>query len=45
MDQVLKEFLERLYFPKHIASTIPKKELAMALPFLEKFSMSFSTRL
>ena len=40
IDQCIKKFLDKLYVPKQILPTIPKKELLVVLPFLGKFSLS-----
>ena len=40
IDQCIKKFLEKLYFPKQIIPTGHKKELLIVPPFLGKFSMN-----
>ena len=40
IDQCIKKFFDKLYVPKQILPTIPKKELLVVLPFLGKFSLS-----
>ena len=40
IDQCIKKFLDKLYVPKQIVLTVPKKELLVFLPFLETFSLN-----
>ena len=37
MDQCIKKFLDKLYFPKQIVPIVPKKELLVLLPYLGIF--------
>ena len=37
MDQCIKKFLDKLYFPKQIVPIVPKKELLVVLPYLGIF--------
>ena len=39
------QFLEKLYIPKQIVLTVPKKELLVVLPFLGTFSLNLRKRL
>ena len=34
MDQCIKKFLDKLYFPEQIVPIVPKKELLVVLPYL-----------
>ena len=45
IDQCIKKFLDKLYVPKQIVLTVPKKELLVALPFLGTFSLNLRKRL
>ena len=45
IDQCLKKFLDKLYIPKQIVPTVPKRELLVVLPFLGKFSLNLRKRL
>ena len=45
IDQCIKEFLDKLYVPKQIVPTVPKRELLVVLPFLGKFSLNLRKRL
>ena len=45
IDQYIKKFLNKLYIPKQIVPTIPKKELLVVLPYLGRFSLSLRKRL
>ena len=40
MDQCVKKFLDKLYVPKQIVPTVPKKELLVFLPYLGAFSLN-----
>ena len=40
IDQCIKKFLDKLYVPKQIVPTVPKRELLIVLPLLGKFSMT-----
>ena len=44
-DQCIKKFLEKLYVPKQIVLTAPKKELPVVLPYLETISLNLRKRL
>ena len=41
IDQCIKKFLDKLYVPKQIVPTAPKKELLIVLPFFGKCSLNF----
>ena len=45
INQCIKKFLDKLYVPKQIVLTVPKKELLVALPFLGAFSLNWRKRL
>ena len=45
IDQCIKKFLEKLYVPKQIVPTVPKRELLVFLPFLGKFSLNLRKNL
>ena len=45
IDQCIKKFLDKLYVPKQIVSTVPKKELLVVLPYLGTFSLNLRKRL
>ena len=40
IDQCIKKFLDKLYVPKQIVLTVPKRELLVVLPFLGTFSLN-----
>ena len=40
IDQCIKKFLEKLYVPKQIVLTAPKKELPIVLPYLGTISLN-----
>ena len=40
IDQCIKKFLDKLYIPKQIVQTVPKRELLIVPPYLGKFSMN-----
>ena len=40
IDQCIKKFLDKLYVPKQIVPTVPKKGLIVVLPILGKFSLN-----
>ena len=40
IDQCIKKFLNKLYVPKQIVLTIPKKEFVVVPPFLGTFSLN-----
>ena len=41
IDQYIKKFLEKLYVPKQIVPTVPKKEFLVVFPYLGTFSLNF----
>ena len=45
IDQCIKKFLDKLYVPKQIVSTVPKRDLLVVLPFLGTFSLNLRKRL
>ena len=45
MDQCVKKFLDKLYVPKQIVPTVPKKELLVVLPYVGIFSLNLRKRL
>ena len=45
IDQCVKKFLDKLYFPKQIVPTVPKRELLVVLPNLGIFSLNLRKRL
>ena len=45
IDQCVKKFLDKLYFPKQIVPTVPKGELLVVLPYLGTFSLNLRKRL
>ena len=45
IDQCIKKFLDKLYVPKQIVLTVPKRELLVVLPFLGTFSLNLRKRL
>ena len=45
MDQCVKKFLDKLYVPKQIVPTVPKKELLVVLPYVGTFSLNLRKRL
>ena len=40
IDQCIRKFFDRLYVPKQIVPTVPKKELLAVLSYLGKFSLN-----
>ena len=44
IEQCIRIFLQKLYVPKRIVLTVPKKELLLVLPFLGKFSSNLKHR-
>ena len=40
IDQCIKKFFDKLYVPKQIVPTVPKKELLVVLPYLGTFSLN-----
>ena len=45
IDQCIKKSLDKLYVPKHIVPTVPKKELLVVLPYLGTFHLNLRKRL
>ena len=45
VDKCIKEFLNKILALKPIVSTIPKKDLVIALPYLGKLSLHIHTRI
>ena len=45
IDQCIKKFLEKLYVPKQIVLTVPKREFLVVLPFLGTFSLNLRKHL
>ena len=45
VDKSIKEFLEKILAPKPVVSTVPKKNLVIALPYLGKLSLQMHTRI
>ena len=45
IDQSIKKFFDKLYIPKQIVPTVPKKELLVVFPYLGKFSLNLRKRL
>ena len=45
IDQCIKKFFDKLYVPKQIVRTVPKKELLVVLPYLRTFSLNLRKRL
>ena len=45
IDQCIKKFLDKLYVPKQIVPTVPKRELVVVLPYLGTFSLNLRKRL
>ena len=45
IDQCIKKFLDKLYVPKQIVLTVPKKELLLVLLLLGTFSLNLRKRL
>ena len=45
VDQCIKKFLDKLYVPKQIVSTVSKRELLVVIPFLGTFSLNLRKRL
>ena len=41
IDQCIKKFLDKLYVPKHIVPTVPKKLLLVFLPYLATIFFEF----
>ena len=45
IDHCVKTFLNRIYVPKSILTTVPKKDILIFLPFLVQFSLNLRSRL
>ena len=45
IDQCIKKFLDKLYIPKRVVSTVPKKELLVVHPYLGAFSLNLRKQL
>ena len=45
IDKCIKEFLSKILTPKPVVSTVPKKDLIIALPYLGKLSLQVRTRI
>ena len=45
IDQCVKTFLNKIYVPKRILITVPKKDVLIILPFLGQFSLNLRSRL
>ena len=45
IDQCIKKLFDKLYVPKHIVPTVPKKELLVVLAYLGTFSLNLRKRL
>ena len=45
IDICIKSFLDKLYVPKRVLHTVPKKELLIILPYLGKHSINIKSRL
>ena len=45
IDRCIKKFLGKLYVPKQIVPTAPKKELLVVLPYFGAFSLNLRKRL
>ena len=45
VDKCIKEFLDKILAPKPVVSTVPKKNLVIALPYLGKLSHQIRTRI
>ena len=43
IDQCIRNVLDKLYIPKQTVTTVHKKDLLIALPFLGKYSVNFRT--
>ena len=44
IDQCIKKFLDKLFVPKQILPTVPKKELLVVLPYLGTFCLDLRNR-
>ena len=45
VDKCIKEFLDKMLAPKPEVSTVPKKNLVIALPYSDKLSLQIRTRI
>ena len=45
VDKRIKEFLDKILAPKLVVSTVPNKNLIIALPYLSKLSLQIRTRI
>ena len=45
IDQCVKTFFNKIYLPKRILITVPKKDVLIVLPFLGQFSLNLRSRL
>ena len=45
VDKCIKEFLDKTLAPKPVVSTVPKKNLVIALPYLGKLPLQIRTRI
>ena len=45
IDQCVKTFLNKIYVPKKILVTVPKKDVLIVLPFLGQFSLNLRSSL
>ena len=45
IDKCIREFLDKMLAPKLVVSTVPKKDLLIALPYLGKLSLQIRTRI
>ena len=45
IDQCIEKFLDKLYVPKQIVPTVPRRELLVVLPFLGTFPLNLRKRL
>ena len=45
IDKCIKKFLDKILAPKAVVSTVPKKGLLIALPYLGKLSLQIRTRI
>ena len=45
IDKCIKKFLDKILAPKALVSTVPKKGLLIALPYLGKLSLQIRTRI
>ena len=45
VDKCIKELSDEILAPKSVVSTVPKKDIVIALPYLGKFSLQIRTRI